>query len=109
MNQKICDLTDLSEHSSKEFTMTSAVGLQDAFLVYVNKCCYAYINHCPHTGVNLNWQPDVFLSVDSEYIQCSMHGAIFEITNGRCLRGPCQGQNLTPVELMIKDDAVYLA
>ena len=109
MKQKICDLGELSELAAKEFTLEPCSGMKDAFLIYVNQKYYAYLNQCPHTGVNLNWQPEQFFSVDGGYLQCSMHGALFETTTGKCILGPCRGQNLKPVEITIEGGAIYLA
>jgi nitrite reductase/ring-hydroxylating ferredoxin subunit len=109
VRQKICDLEDLTEFSCKEFRLNLSTGQEDAFFVYVNKCCYAYLNHCPHTGASLNWQDEVFLSFDHAFIQCSLHGALFEIASGKCVRGPCLGQNLKPLEVLIDNGAVYIA
>ena len=105
----ICQLDGLSEHSSKEFTLKTASGTKDAFLIYINQQCYAYVNQCPHTGVNLNWQPEQFFSPDGRFLQCSLHGALFEPSTGQCLRGPCVGQKLKAVEIIIEDGQVYLA
>lgn len=109
MRQKICELAELTEFSCKEFRLNLPTGEEDAFFVYVNKRCYAYLNHCPHTGASLNWQDEVFLSFDHAYIQCSLHGALFEMDTGTCIYGPCLGQNLKPVEVLIDNGAVYLA
>lgn len=109
MQQKICDLEELAEFSCKEFQLELVNGTEEAFFVYVNKHCYAYVNQCPHTGVSLNWQPGEFLSMDQAFIQCSMHGALFELVTGECIRGPCLGQCLKPVALKIHDGAVFLA
>jgi nitrite reductase/ring-hydroxylating ferredoxin subunit len=58
---------------------------------------YAYRNRCPHTGVELNWLPGQFLSIDGEHIQCATHGALFRIEDGLCVYGPCSGQSLQPL------------
>jgi nitrite reductase/ring-hydroxylating ferredoxin subunit len=52
--------------------------------------------------------PDQFLDIDGGFIQCSVHGALFQIENGFCVRGPCAGQSLQPVALEISDGQVYL-
>ncbi len=65
---------------------------------------YAYQNTCPHTGVNLDWMPDQFLDISGKLIQCSTHGALFQITDGYCISGPCAGQNLRALKLNIKDE-----
>ena len=107
MQEKICELSELTEFDCKEFRLNLPTGEEDAFLVYVNNRCYAYLNHCPHTGASLNWQDEVFLSFDQAFIQCSLHGAMFEIGSGKCIRGPCLGQHLKPVELIIDNGVVY--
>ena len=63
----------------------------------------AYINSCPHTGINLEWQEDQFLDMDNMFIQCSTHDALFEIDTGVCVAGPCVGDQLQAVELVIED------
>lgn len=109
MSQKICNIEELSNSSCKEFVVQNSSILKDAFLIQFNNQYYGYINSCPHTGVSLNWQKDQFLSVDELYIQCSLHGALFEPTNGSCIHGPCLGKRLQALELVVVDDAIYLA
>lgn len=67
------------------------------FVVKKQQQCYLYKNSCPHLGIELEWQPDQFLDIDAELIQCATHGALFRIEDGLCLAGPCQGESLTPV------------
>ena len=109
MKQKICDLASLSELSCKQFTVKSDLSERDAFLIYFQGQCYAYENSCPHTGVNLNWQEEQFFSVDGLYLQCSLHGALFQPANGACIYGPCKGQNLKRLGILIENNAVFVA
>jgi len=53
-----------------------------------------YLNSCPHAGVRLDWKPDDFRDYTGEYLQCSMHGALFEPATGFCVAGPCRGSRL---------------
>lgn len=39
---------------------------------------------------------------------CANHGALFEDDTGLCTHGPCEGAYLNPVEIEIRDGAVYL-
>ena len=66
----------------------------------------AFINSCPHTGVNLEWQEDTFLDLDKSFIQCSTHDALFDITSGECIFGPCVGDYLIPIQLSITDSMI---
>lgn len=78
------------------------------FAVHHNDEVYVYRNLCPHAGTELNWMPDKFLDRDGEYIQCSSHGALFEINTGHCLVGPCGGAYLETLPSRILDGKIYL-
>ena len=67
---------------------------------------YAYRNRCPHTGAPLEWLPDEFLDLDKSFIECAMHGALFRVEDGVCLRGPCAGDALQALEVRIADGLV---
>lgn len=108
MPYKICDIEKLSELQAEEF-LTGADGQKrDAFVFRYQQQFYAYENSCPHTGANLNWQPGQFFSLDGRFLQCSLHGALFEPETGRCVRGPCAGQSLKKVTLTLTADALWL-
>ena len=107
MEQKICRFDEIPDSGCKEFICSINNQPQDAFLVRRNSQLYAYLNRCPHTGVNLNWHPDQFLNYDGDFLQCSMHGALFEIDSGRCIHGPCLGQSLSALVVELRDEEVY--
>lgn len=109
MKQKICHIDELSETSCKVFKVKIDKNEKDAFLIYFNRHYYAYINSCPHTGVNLNWQDEQFFNYEGDYLQCSLHGALFNPLNGKCLYGPCLGQNLETLDVVVEDNVVYLS
>jgi len=108
VRQKICKLKQLNESFCFEFIVKNATEEKDAFLIFFKGQYYAYINDCPHTGVNLNWQPGQFFSMDGLLLQCSLHGALFTPENGLCVRGPCQGQYLTAINIDVNEEAVFL-
>lgn len=104
MAYKLCHFNDIPEGESKGFT---ANGLA-LFAVKKDAELYLYKNECPHLGVNLEFQDDQFLDLDAELIQCSMHGALFNITDGMCISGPCQGDELAAIPWKMDDGYVYL-
>lgn len=69
---------------------------------------YLYHNRCPHVGIRLEWQPHKFLDSDKNLIQCSSHGALFTINNGRCVAGPCTGQSLKSIAFEVIEGGVFL-
>jgi len=56
-----------------------------------------YLNRCPHQGLPLHWQPNVFFDYDKELIQCAVHGALFTAHEGKCIAGPCAGKMLKKI------------
>lgn len=79
-----------------------------AFVVRHAEGISGFYNQCPHTGAPLNWQPDQFLTIDHRYILCSLHGARFRLTDGLCISGPCIGQALKTLPVVVENNTVYL-
>ncbi len=74
---------------------------------------HAYINRCPHLGIELNWMPGRFFDLEKNFIQCSTHGALFKPHDGHCIVGPCVGEHLArlpvreqngQVEICVRED-----
>lgn len=97
---KVCHIDDIAEGQSKGFETED----YNIFMVKKDNEIFAYQNSCPHLGINLEWQEDQFLDPDGSLIQCSTHGAIFEINSGLCISGPCIHESLTPVPCEIRDN-----
>jgi nitrite reductase/ring-hydroxylating ferredoxin subunit len=55
-----------------------------------------WLNACPHTGGPLAPDGIVPLSRDGQHLVCMTHGALFRLSDGLCIAGPCAGQSLTP-------------
>lgn len=68
----------------------------------------AYLNLCPHLGIELNWLPGRFMDTENLFIQCSTHGALFKPGNGECIAGPCQGDALTPLKIRLQNGEVQV-
>ncbi len=103
----ICAFADLPDPGSRGFRVEGGEPL-DLLIVRRGNAVFAYQNRCPHTGINLEWQPDRFLDGSQTYIQCTTHGALFRIEDGLCLRGPCVGQRLTGLEAEVVEGQVVL-
>jgi len=105
----ICELSELDDPGSRGFSQRLGGGGRiDGFLVRRGSEVYAYLDSCPHTGVSLAWMPDEYLDLDRRYIECSMHGAVFTLDKGYCLRGPCAGRSLTPLDVMLDSGRVMV-
>jgi nitrite reductase/ring-hydroxylating ferredoxin subunit len=67
----------------------------------------AYMNRCAHVPTEMDWRPGEFLDDERRFILCSMHGAVYEPTTGRCIAGPCAGARLMPVAVVERGGQVY--
>ena len=74
-NYFLCNNDDLNDHQPRSFSVETDQGTVELLLLKQQDTVRAYLNHCPHLGIPLNWQPDEFLSIDGAHIQCSTHGA----------------------------------
>ena len=104
----LCRLDELQVPGSRGLSVACGDCLHDIFLVRCATGVFGYLNSCPHTGAPLDWVPDQFLSPDAAHIQCSTHAALFNLHNGVCIAGPCSGDALIPVPLIVNCGAVYL-
>jgi nitrite reductase/ring-hydroxylating ferredoxin subunit len=69
----------------------------------------AWLNVCPHAGRRLDWAPGQFLKSKEGLLVCAAHGASFELGNGDCVAGPCRGDSLRAVDVVVVDGEVRLA
>lgn len=106
--EQLCPLASLPDPGSRGFEAEIDGAMRSIFVVRQGNDIKGYLNHCPHIGAELNWQPDEFLDGDRRHILCAVHGALFEIEDGRCIAGPCHGEALTPVTVTLEQGQVVL-
>jgi nitrite reductase/ring-hydroxylating ferredoxin subunit len=78
-----------------------------AFLVRWQGRVYGYLNRCAHMPMELDWIAGEFFGPDAADLVCSTHGAVYAITDGRCLGGPCSGSPLVRLSVVERDGAIY--
>ena len=100
----VLNIEDIEEGSSKGLEANSTY----MFAVKKYDQIYLYWNRCPHLRTPLEWEEDRFLDADGALIQCATHGALFRISDGRCLAGPCKGKSLNPVPFIIDNGMVMV-
>ena len=98
---------ELSHGQSKKFTQRRGGRDFEAMLLNYGGNLYAYVNRCPHVGISLDWVDNQFFTVDSRYLMCANHGAVFEPPTGECVWGPCVGASLESVALDIQGEKVF--
>lgn len=104
----ICSIEEINSPGSKEFFIKQGEQIIEGFVVRHQGGVSVYKNQCPHTGASLNWQPDQFLSFDNAFIQCSIHGAMFQFEDGLCVHGPCLGHFLEKLPFKLDSGRILL-
>ncbi|MCU7958540.1 MAG: Rieske 2Fe-2S domain-containing protein [gamma proteobacterium symbiont of Bathyaustriella thionipta] len=103
----LCALHDLSENSTRGFDLGEDSRPRYIFIVLRKQRVYGYVNRCPHLGATMEWLPDQFLDYQGVFIQCALHGALFAVNSGLCLRGPCIGASLQKVRIEIDNGQIF--
>lgn len=101
-------LDSIDQPGSKAYPVLFEQRPDEIFIVRKNDIVRAYVNRCPHTRGPLDWMPDQFLDVENKYIQCATHDARFQISDGLCVQGPCVGEHLIAIELVVQDQCIYI-
>ena len=109
----ICRTIEIDDRDVKGFVLMRAGenGEPKPWPIMITRKCnqfYGYENACPHQGSRLDTTPGQFLDEDENFITCGNHQAQFDPDTGECFIGPCKGQRLTPITLVIDDGDVCL-
>lgn len=103
---KICMMEEIPEREARSFETQSGDVI---FITQRDGSFFAYQNICPHLQVELEFLENQFLDQDQAFIQCSTHGALFDVETGLCISGPCQGDSLEKVNIQVHSDGgIYL-
>ena len=78
-----------------------------AFVLRFEGRVFAYLNRCAHVPAEMDWQPGEFFDADRRHIICSIHGATYDPTSGRCTGGPAGRGRLKPLQVAEEDGKVY--
>ena len=104
MNEiRVCYIDDIDDPGARGIDLPDADWPSSGFVIRKGDEVFAYRNTCPHAGNPLHWKPDGFLTKSRDLIMCSKHGAIFEISTGVCVAGPCPGKSLTALRVRIEN------
>ncbi|MDD2893034.1 MAG: PfkB family carbohydrate kinase [Halothiobacillaceae bacterium] len=101
-NNVLCPLNSLPDPGSRGFEVDDDGTMRAIFVVRKGMDVYGYLNVCPHLGVKLNESADAFLDEDGRHVRCALHGALFDLADGRCIAGPCLGAFLTRIDIDVQ-------
>jgi nitrite reductase/ring-hydroxylating ferredoxin subunit len=106
----LCRLDDIPDGASRGFDPLGE-GRDTVLVVRQGGTVHGWHDACPHYGTTpLSWRKDAYLNAAGTSIVCAAHGALFDIATGICTLGPCLGQGLQRVELLLTpDNDIYIA
>lgn len=99
----LCSLSAIDDGSAKEFIYRNGNNIYDIFIQRQGENAFAYTNVCPHAGTPLNMDEGRFMEKTGRYLMCHTHGALFQLEDGFCVAGPCNGASLKGVEILVVD------
>jgi len=104
----LCRLDDIPDGGATAVDAMFADGMESLILLRHADQVHGYLNICPHAGRRLDYAPGKFL-LKSGTLICAVHGATFNQTDGLCIAGPCRGEHLRPVAVVVEDGEIQLA
>lgn len=102
-------LDHISEGGFAEIEVVLDGDAESLILFREGDAVRGWLNICPHAGRRLDWAPGEFLRSKDGLLVCAAHGASFELGGGECVAGPCRGEALRAVPVVVRDGAVFLA
>ncbi len=102
----LCAVSDIADGAAQEFSYRSGADIHDIFLQRRGGEIYAYVNICPHAGTPLNMDEGAFMEKTGTYLMCHTHGALFQLEDGLCVAGPCNGARLQSVDIKVENGII---
>lgn len=103
----LCDVSEIPDEGGREVSFGSEREPLRFLLLRQGSAVWGYENVCPHFSLPLNFDPQVFVTLDG-VIMCAHHTAFFKFDDGSCIDGPCAGSGLTPVPVHCRGGQVVL-
>lgn len=107
--KRITNLDDIPKHGLK-FEYKEGPFDEEGILVKLRDgSIRAYKNECRHLPMRLDGrEPSSFFDPSKVKLQCSAHGAVYQLEDGLCTSGPCKGSHLKVVPVSVEDGVVFV-
>ena len=104
----LCRLGDVPDGGARGFD-PGRTGQDTMFVVRRGEQVHGWRDACPHHGgTPMAWRKDAYLNAARDRIVCAAHGAQFDVATGVCTLGPCLGQRLRAVALVVSDNDIHI-
>ena len=106
---RVVGALDLAVGTSATFEFEHGGEALEGFVLRHGAGLFAYVNRCPHWAVDLDLGDGRFYAADLDLIYCKNHGALFRVTDGVCVSGPCLGRALEPLSIEVDGADVWVS
>lgn len=106
---RLAELDDIADGAARNFVLQMRDGRFHGFVVRRGGAVFGYRDRCPHMGLPLAQALDRYVTDDGALIQCSWHGALFDVESGACVAGPCLGGRLSEWPVTVAGGAIVTA
>lgn len=105
---RVCRDVDLAEGRTAKFRLGPGRDDGEGFVIRWHGSLHAWRNECRHVPMTMDWVENRFLSRDGCWIQCSTHGALYDVATGACVAGPAAGKGLFPLDVAVEDGHIVV-
>ncbi len=106
---RLCGADEIAEGAGRVVPIGPGWPVPEVIVVRRGAAFVGYRNHCPHMSVPLYLLDRVAMTPEVDALVCDHHYATFRIADGYCTEGPCLGDSLERVALVVRDGAVVIA
>jgi nitrite reductase/ring-hydroxylating ferredoxin subunit len=107
-NTDVCAASDVIDGKAKVVPLRTDGTPVEVIVVREGDGVYGYVNECKHMAVPLNLLDDFGVQTSKHRMHCDHHYATFRFNDGYCIEGPCEGESLTPVPLVVRGGRVVV-
>jgi nitrite reductase/ring-hydroxylating ferredoxin subunit len=105
--RRIASLAELNAKKAIKFGYRQEGIPREGFVAIFKGQVVAYENVCRHIPISLDYGDGRFFDPEEGHFICQTHGATYEPLSGECIAGPCVGASLKPLQIEVRDDAVW--
>ncbi|MEI9926566.1 MAG: Rieske 2Fe-2S domain-containing protein [Sphingomonas sp.] len=99
----------IEDGKARNFVLEMKHGRFHGFVVRRGEAVHGYVDRCGHMAIPLAQKLDRYLTPDGNLIECSWHGALYRIEDGKCVGGPCGGVGLLRWPVTVRDGMIVTA
>ena len=100
----VCRMEELPDDSASRFLLSGC----DLIVIRRKGRLFAYRNECPHMNLPLTNRSKGIFDKNQGRLVCMQHTAEFDIETGLCVKGPCKGMELEPVNIELNNGKLFL-